>query len=95
MKLWTLFKLAIRRLNKILILFWLTGILYLSTKFLYSAIFYQEHQSQITTEEYNVFLKLLLNFFYDNINNENLPDFCDMMFSKGYLTMLPQVQIQR
>ncbi|CAB3242416.1 unnamed protein product [Arctia plantaginis] len=58
-------------------------------------IFTKEHQNQISTEEYNVFLKLLLNFFYDNVNKDNLPDFCDMMFSKGYLTMLPQVQIQR
>ncbi|KAJ8717428.1 hypothetical protein PYW08_005827 [Mythimna loreyi] len=57
--------------------------------------FTKEHQTQISTEEYNVFLKLLLNFFYNNNNNECLPDFCEMLFSKGYLMMLPQVQISR
>ncbi|XP_022816779.1 uncharacterized protein LOC111349775 [Spodoptera litura] len=57
--------------------------------------FTKEHQNQISTEEYNVFLKLLLIFFYDNRNNEYLTDFCDLLFSKGYLMMLPQVQINR
>ncbi|KAF9794324.1 hypothetical protein SFRURICE_019047 [Spodoptera frugiperda] len=57
--------------------------------------FTKEHQNQISTEEYNVFLKLLLIFFYDNRNNEYLIDFCDLLFSKGYLMMLPQVQINR
>nr|XP_049700768.1 uncharacterized protein LOC110371196 [Helicoverpa armigera] len=57
--------------------------------------FTKEHQSSIPTEEYNVFLKLLLTYFYSNTNNECLPDFCDMLFSKGYLMMLPQVQITR
>ncbi|PZC83057.1 hypothetical protein B5X24_HaOG208530 [Helicoverpa armigera] len=45
--------------------------------------FTKEHQSSIPTEEYNVFLKLLLTYFYSNTNNEFLPDFCDMLFSKG------------
>ncbi|XP_075981651.1 uncharacterized protein LOC142980201 [Anticarsia gemmatalis] len=58
-------------------------------------VFTKEHQSEISTEEYAVFLKLLLKFFYDNMNRECLPEFCDMMFSKGYLTMLPQSQISR
>ncbi|KAF9422322.1 hypothetical protein HW555_001912 [Spodoptera exigua] len=57
--------------------------------------FTKEHQNQISTEEYNVFLKLLLIYFYDNINNEHITDFCDLLFSNGYLMMLPQVQIIR
>uniref|UniRef100_A0A2A4JPK3 DUF4042 domain-containing protein n=1 Tax=Heliothis virescens TaxID=7102 RepID=A0A2A4JPK3_HELVI len=57
--------------------------------------FTKEHQLSIATEEYNVFLKLLLTFFYVNTNTEYIPDFCDMLFSKGYLMMLPQVQITR
>lgn len=57
--------------------------------------FFQDNQKQITTEEYGVFLKFLLDFFYDNAASDQLSDFCDVLFSKGYLTMLPQVQIAR
>ncbi|XP_026744092.1 uncharacterized protein LOC113505529 [Trichoplusia ni] len=57
--------------------------------------FTKEHQTQIPTEEYNQFLRLLLSYFYDHPNAENVTDFCDMLFSKGYLMMLPQVQINR
>ncbi|KAL0869614.1 hypothetical protein ABMA27_005868 [Loxostege sticticalis] len=58
-------------------------------------VFTKDNLSQITTEEYSVFLKFLLSFFYENARREVLYDFCDMLFSKKYLTMLPHTQIAR
>ncbi|CAH2235344.1 jg5913, partial [Pararge aegeria aegeria] len=49
----------------------------------------------VGTEEYSVFLKVLLNFMYENVNTDVLPEFCDILFSKGYLIMLPKTQIIR
>ncbi|XP_053614826.1 uncharacterized protein LOC128677769 isoform X2 [Plodia interpunctella] len=57
--------------------------------------FTKENQNQISTVEYIVFLKFLLTYFYDSTKGEQLTNFCDMMYAKGYLTMLPQVQIVR
>ncbi|KAM3956715.1 uncharacterized protein ACR2FA_009369 [Aphomia sociella] len=57
--------------------------------------FTKENEKQISTDEYSVFIKFLLNFFYENSKSEELTDFCDMLFTKGYLVMLPQVQILR
>ncbi|KAI8419838.1 hypothetical protein MSG28_008473, partial [Choristoneura fumiferana] len=58
-------------------------------------VFTKDNQKQIATEEYEVFLKFLLDFFYGNAASDQLPDFCDVLFSSGYLAMLPQVQIAR
>ncbi|KOB76614.1 putative sorting nexin 14 [Operophtera brumata] len=52
-----------------------------------------EHQNKIETEEYGVFLKFLLNFFYERGCADALPEFSDMLYTRGYLKMLPQVQI--
>ncbi|KAJ2948374.1 hypothetical protein O0L34_g7611 [Tuta absoluta] len=57
--------------------------------------FTKDNHNQIPTEEYGVFLKFLLSFLNDNENAEILTDFCDVLFSKGYLTLLPQAQIIR
>ncbi|XP_049877255.1 uncharacterized protein LOC126374609 [Pectinophora gossypiella] len=57
--------------------------------------FIKENQNQISTEEYGVFLKFLLAFLYENENIEVMSDFCEVLFSKGYLAMLPQAQIVR
>ncbi|XP_060805399.1 uncharacterized protein LOC106137233 [Amyelois transitella] len=57
--------------------------------------FTKENQDQISTVEYAVFLKFLLTYFYENTRGEQLTDFCDMMYAKGYLTMLPRVQVLR
>ncbi|XP_026763511.1 uncharacterized protein LOC113521998 [Galleria mellonella] len=57
--------------------------------------FTKENEKLISTDEYSVFLKFLLNFFYDNSKCEELTDFCDILFAKGYLVLLPQVQIIR
>ncbi|XP_045537572.1 uncharacterized protein LOC106715738 [Papilio machaon] len=59
------------------------------------ALFVKENQIQITTEEYSVFLKFLLNFLQHDSNSGQLPEFCDMLFAKEYLTILPQIQIKR
>ncbi|XP_063626405.1 uncharacterized protein LOC134798002 [Cydia splendana] len=56
--------------------------------------FTKENQGQLSTEEYGVFLKFMLSFLYDAAS-EQLPEFCDVLFSKGYLIMLPQCQIDR
>ncbi|XP_047997276.1 uncharacterized protein LOC125234899 [Leguminivora glycinivorella] len=56
--------------------------------------FTKENLEQISTEEYGVFLKFMLNFLYE-ATSEQQPEFCDVLFSKGYLTMLPQCQISR
>ncbi|XP_061720621.1 uncharacterized protein LOC133527577 [Cydia pomonella] len=56
--------------------------------------FTKENQGQLSSEEYGVFLKFMLNFLYD-ATSEQLPEFCDVLFSKGYLIMLPQCQIDR
>ncbi|CAH2089780.1 unnamed protein product [Euphydryas editha] len=58
-------------------------------------VFVKENQQEINTEEYGVFLKFLLNFMYENRKTDILPDFCDILFSKGYLIMLPQTQLIR
>ncbi|KAJ0173966.1 hypothetical protein K1T71_010112 [Dendrolimus kikuchii] len=60
-------------------------------------IFTKVHQSELSNEEYEIFLKLLLKIFYEfngDIQN-SLTDFSDMMLSNSYLAILPQVQIQR
>lgn len=55
----------------------------------------KENEIQITTEEYSMFLKFLLNFLQHDTNAEQLPEFCDMLFAKEYLKMLPEFQIKR
>ncbi|XP_072942425.1 uncharacterized protein [Epargyreus clarus] len=57
--------------------------------------FVKDNQNQINSEEYTIFLKLLLHFIYDTTQTEASMNFCDLLFSKGYLTMLPQNQISR
>ncbi|XP_013137006.1 PREDICTED: uncharacterized protein LOC106102142 [Papilio polytes] len=59
------------------------------------AVFIKENEIQITTEEYSMFLKFLLNFLQHDTNAEQLPEFCDMLFAKEYLKMLPEFQIKR
>ncbi|XP_068620537.1 uncharacterized protein [Battus philenor] len=56
-------------------------------------VFVKENQNQIDIEEYCVFLKFLLDFIYHNSNTEYLIQFCDMLFVKEYLTMLPKYHI--
>ncbi|KAL4703094.1 hypothetical protein ACJJTC_018131 [Scirpophaga incertulas] len=58
-------------------------------------VFTKDNQTQIDTEEYSIFLKFLLVFFEESSPRGNLGEFCDMLFSKNYLTMLPQAQIIR
>ncbi|CAH0713136.1 unnamed protein product, partial [Brenthis ino] len=58
-------------------------------------IFNKDNQTIISTEEYGIFLKFLLSFIYENAKTEVLSDFCDFLFSKGYLITLPQIQIIR
>ncbi|CAG9795537.1 unnamed protein product [Diatraea saccharalis] len=55
----------------------------------------QDNQSQIATEEYGVFLKFLLLFLQENANREVLFEFCDVLYAKNYLTLLPHAQIER
>ncbi|XP_059059627.1 uncharacterized protein LOC131852898 [Achroia grisella] len=57
--------------------------------------FTKEYEKHLTTDEYSVFLEFLLNFFYDNTKSDDISDFCDILFAKGYLILLPQVQIIR
>ncbi|XP_063540452.1 uncharacterized protein LOC134749446 [Cydia strobilella] len=57
--------------------------------------FTKENQDQLSTEEYGVFLKFMLNFMYDATYEQLRAEFCDVLFSKGYLIMLPQSQIDR
>ncbi|RVE46224.1 hypothetical protein evm_009114 [Chilo suppressalis] len=56
-------------------------------------VFTKDYQTQISTEEYSVFLKFLLLYLQESGNREVQLDFCDVLFSKNYLTMLPHAQI--
>ncbi|XP_026495448.2 uncharacterized protein LOC113400184 [Vanessa tameamea] len=56
------------------------------------AVFVKENQNRIDTEEYGVFLKFLLNFMYEYTRTDILSEFCDILFSKGYLISLPESQ---
>ncbi|CAK1584802.1 unnamed protein product [Parnassius mnemosyne] len=58
-------------------------------------VFVKDYQDQISTEEYSLFLKFLLNFLHYNTNSYILSEFCDVLFAKGYLTMLPKCHIRR
>ncbi|CAG5030023.1 unnamed protein product [Parnassius apollo] len=58
-------------------------------------VFVKDYQDQINTEEYSMFLKFLLNFLQHNTNSYTLSEFCDTLFAKGYLTMLPKCHIRR
>ena len=55
----------------------------------------QDHQNVITTGEYGVFLRFLFNFMTENAQTEIIQDFCDFLFSNGYLITLPQTHIIR
>ncbi|XP_052743669.1 uncharacterized protein LOC112052872 [Bicyclus anynana] len=58
-------------------------------------VFIKDNLDITGTEEYSIFLKFLLNFMYENSKTDVLPDFCDILFSRGYLIMLPKTQIMR
>ncbi|XP_050682720.1 uncharacterized protein LOC126978027 [Leptidea sinapis] len=58
------------------------------------AVFVKDNLNTIGTEEYKSFLKFLLNFYYD-AQSDMLIELSDVLFTKGYLSSLPRVQIER
>ncbi|XP_045777878.1 uncharacterized protein LOC123875865 [Maniola jurtina] len=58
-------------------------------------VFVKDNLDMIGIEEYGSFLKLLMNFLHEKVNADVLPAFCDVLFSKGYLIILPKTQITR
>ncbi|XP_069361633.1 uncharacterized protein [Maniola hyperantus] len=58
-------------------------------------VFVKDSLDMIGTEEYGSFLKVLMSFLHEQTNADVLPAFCDVLFSKGYLMMLPKTQIMR
>ncbi|VVC96669.1 unnamed protein product [Leptidea sinapis] len=57
------------------------------------AVFVKDNLNTIGTEEYKSFLKFLLNFYYD-AQSDMLIELSDVLFTKGYLSSLPRVQIE-
>ncbi|CAH4029079.1 unnamed protein product [Pieris brassicae] len=57
-------------------------------------IFVKDNIQDLATEVYSTFIKLVLKF-YQKIDSETLFDFSELLLSKGYLAILPQVQILR
>ncbi|XP_022124904.2 uncharacterized protein LOC110999921 [Pieris rapae] len=57
-------------------------------------IFVKDNIQDIATEVYSTFIKLVLKF-YHQVDSEMLFDFSELLLSKGYLAILPQVQIVR